>query len=168
MTGDSIENGIITEIKWTPPSKSLKLDDDLSISKFARKICHEYNIPKFESYFDLHRWSVDNYDKFWLEVFTFCNIVHSKPWKQVGVKMTGDSIENGIITEIKWTPPSKSLKLDDDLSISKFSRKICHEYNIPKFESYFDLHRWSVDNYDKFWLEVFTFCNIVHSKPWKQ
>ena len=47
--------------------------------------------------------------------------------------------------------------------LSELRRLINQKYDL-RLETYHDLHRWSVDHYDQFWAEVWTFTGIVSSE----
>ena len=47
--------------------------------------------------------------------------------------------------------------------LSELRRLINEKYDV-RLETYHDLHRWSVEHYDKFWAEVWTFTGIVSSE----
>lgn len=38
-----------------------------------------------ESYWDLHKWSIDNYEKFIEELWHFFEIIASEPYKEVNI-----------------------------------------------------------------------------------
>ena len=42
-------------------------------------------------------------------------------------------------------------------------RKLINQKYSEQLETYHDLHKWSVEHYDKFWAEVWDFTKIVSS-----
>ncbi|KAK7494055.1 hypothetical protein BaRGS_00014713 [Batillaria attramentaria] len=75
------------QVMWKPDrSKETKMD------KLRCVINKKYGV-KLETYQDFHRWSCDNYDKFWEEVWTFADVLHSGQYEEV-VDMSKNITEN--------------------------------------------------------------------------
>ena len=53
-----------------------------NLTKFRHLINEKYG-AKLENYHDLHKWSCENYDLFWKEVWDFCGVVASQTYEQV-------------------------------------------------------------------------------------
>lgn len=66
-----------TRMLWTPGMFTPTRMDD-----FREKISLKYNIP-LKSYKELYQWSIDNYQDFWSEFWSYSGIIHSKPFDEV-------------------------------------------------------------------------------------
>ncbi|KFM77732.1 Acetoacetyl-CoA synthetase, partial [Stegodyphus mimosarum] len=80
----SSENGT----GWNPPVVWNKKVPNTEVDKFKKVIEEKYNLH-FDSYWDLHKWSIEHYDNFWEEVWNYFGVITSKPYEKVVVK-TGD------------------------------------------------------------------------------
>ncbi|XP_035208688.1 acetoacetyl-CoA synthetase-like isoform X2 [Stegodyphus dumicola] len=58
------------------------------LEKFKKVVEKKYDLH-FDSYWDLHKWSIENYASFWEEIWNYFGVIVSKPYDKVGVK-TGD------------------------------------------------------------------------------
>ncbi len=58
------------------------------MTAFLRRVQTRHN-DRVSDYSSLHRWSVLNLEKFWPEVWSFCQVVANQPWKEVLVKQDG-------------------------------------------------------------------------------
>lgn len=69
-------------LMWKPdPNLRTQMDE-------LRELINEkYSVQLNKTYAEFHRWSCENYEKFWEEVFRFTDVVHSLPYSQV-VDMT--------------------------------------------------------------------------------
>ncbi|XP_055932765.1 acetoacetyl-CoA synthetase-like [Argiope bruennichi] len=67
-----------------------KMQSEIGLEKFQKIIERKYKI-KFESYWDLHKWSVENFSGFWKEMWNFFDIIASKPYEEV-FRKTGTGI----------------------------------------------------------------------------
>lgn len=56
---------------------------------------------KFETYWDLHEWSIKNYAQFWEEIWNFYGVIHSEPYTETAIR-TGERI-----IDTKWFPGAK-------------------------------------------------------------
>ncbi|GFS47506.1 acetoacetyl-CoA synthetase [Nephila pilipes] len=59
-----------------------KKDPNLQIEKLKKMIEEKYN-QKFNSYWDFHKWSVENFEGFWKELWHYFNVIASKPYEKV-------------------------------------------------------------------------------------
>ncbi|GFS32849.1 acetoacetyl-CoA synthetase [Trichonephila inaurata madagascariensis] len=50
--------------------------------RFVKLIEDKYNV-KFGDYWDFHKWSVDNLEQFWAEIWNFSGIIYSEKYKKV-------------------------------------------------------------------------------------
>ena len=64
---------------WKPDSQKIK---KTQLYEFQQLIKKKYSL-KSDSYAELHTWSVTNPALFWEEVWKFCGIISSKPYKKV-------------------------------------------------------------------------------------
>ncbi|GBM33405.1 hypothetical protein AVEN_31409-1, partial [Araneus ventricosus] len=54
-----------------------------------------------------------------------------------------------------------------DTNTEKFKKIIEEKYQI-RLESYWDLHKWSVDNTEKFWEEIWDYFKVIASQPYEK
>ena len=79
-------NKIMSRILWNPSDER---KNSTLITDFINKL------PKdFESYFDLHKWSIDNLEDFWSEFWKFSGIKYSKNYDSV--------LSNPVMPGAKW------------------------------------------------------------------
>ncbi|KFM69966.1 Acetoacetyl-CoA synthetase, partial [Stegodyphus mimosarum] len=76
------------QMKSRPPILWNKKMPDTELEKFKKIVEKKYNLH-FDSYWDLHKWSVENYASLWEEIWNYFGVVVSKPYEKVVVK-TGD------------------------------------------------------------------------------
>ncbi|XP_035208685.1 acetoacetyl-CoA synthetase-like isoform X2 [Stegodyphus dumicola] len=76
--------------EWSPPLVWNKKVPNAELDKFKKIIEKKHNLH-FNSYWDFHKWSIENYEKFWEEVWKYFDVIASKPYDQVVVKK-GDSL----------------------------------------------------------------------------
>ncbi|XP_077457617.1 acetoacetyl-CoA synthetase [Stigmatopora argus] len=65
------------KVLWYPNSKK-----DTRMDQFRRQVNREHGL-NLANYGDLYQWSVDCYADFWSQVWSFCDVVSSKPYYQV-------------------------------------------------------------------------------------
>ncbi|KFM70539.1 Acetoacetyl-CoA synthetase, partial [Stegodyphus mimosarum] len=63
------------------------------MEKFRRLMEAKYN-RRFGSYWELHKWSVENYMDFWEEVWNYFGVIASKPYDEVLVKTGPGFLDN--------------------------------------------------------------------------
>jgi len=66
--------------KMWHPSKSLI--ENSNIFEFQKKINNKYNLS-ISNYLELHKWSVDNIDSFWKEVWSYSKVIYSQPYTNI-------------------------------------------------------------------------------------
>ena len=67
------------KILWTPP---ISLVENSNMFEFQKVVNQKYSIS-IKSYLDLHKWSVDNIDSFWKEVWDYSQIIYSQSYSDV-------------------------------------------------------------------------------------
>ncbi|GIY91880.1 acetoacetyl-CoA synthetase [Caerostris extrusa] len=70
---------------------------DTEMDKFKKIIEEKYG-KKFDSYWDFHQWSVENYTDFWKEMWHYFEVIASVPYEQA-FKKTGKGI-----LDCEWFP----------------------------------------------------------------
>ncbi|XP_055933306.1 acetoacetyl-CoA synthetase-like isoform X1 [Argiope bruennichi] len=65
-----------TRCTWNRKIENTEMD------KFRAVINKKYDL-KLRNYWDLHAWSVKNYQKFWEEMWNYYGIIHSKPYTEI-------------------------------------------------------------------------------------
>nr|XP_061811518.1 acetoacetyl-CoA synthetase-like isoform X2 [Nerophis lumbriciformis] len=65
------------KVLWYPDSKR-----DTRMDQFRRQVNRDHGL-KLVNYGDLYQWSVDCYAEFWSRVWSFCDVVSSKPYHKV-------------------------------------------------------------------------------------
>ncbi len=79
---------------WNPTAE---YSNNSQMNKFLVHIASKYDLPG-NDYFTIHNWSVNHIDKFWGEIWDFCEIVHSTNYTSVvddPKKMPGAKWFNG-------------------------------------------------------------------------
>ena len=87
---------MINKKLWNPSKQSV---ENSNMFVFQEHINFKYNLS-ITSYSELHKWSIDNIDIFWKEVWDFSKIIYSKPYSNV-------MISNNNIWETIWFSNSK-------------------------------------------------------------
>ncbi|GBN03933.1 hypothetical protein AVEN_35325-1, partial [Araneus ventricosus] len=64
-------------------------------------------------------------------------------------------------TRCTWNRKVENTEMD------KFRAVINKKYDL-KLRNYWDLHAWSVKNYQKFWEEMWNYYGIIYSKPYTE
>lgn len=67
------------ELLWTP---SAERRENSQMMAFVRQLKRNRGV-EFDDYRDLHRWSIENPESFWEEVWKFYQIISSKPYTKV-------------------------------------------------------------------------------------
>ncbi len=70
---------MVNKILWSPTNQTIK---KTNLFKFQKIINNKYNL-KIDNYIDLHKWSTNNIENFWEEVWSYANIKHSAPYSKV-------------------------------------------------------------------------------------
>ena len=87
---------MINKKLWNPSKQSV---ENSNMFIFQEHINFKYDLS-IASYSELHKWSIDNIDIFWKEVWDFSKIIYSKPYSNV-------MISNNNIWETIWFSNSK-------------------------------------------------------------
>nr|XP_042897347.1 acetoacetyl-CoA synthetase isoform X1 [Parasteatoda tepidariorum]XP_042897348.1 acetoacetyl-CoA synthetase isoform X1 [Parasteatoda tepidariorum] len=74
MDAKNFENACI----WKPTG----IDKSSNFVKFMNLIEEKYKV-KLDSYWDLHKWSIENIENFWAEIWNFTEIIHSRKYDKV-------------------------------------------------------------------------------------
>ncbi|MYA66463.1 MAG: acetoacetate--CoA ligase [Gammaproteobacteria bacterium] len=64
---------------WRPSSARI---NSSGMQRFARQVENQLGL-RFRDYGELHRWSIDNPEIFWEQVWRFGGIISSEPWERV-------------------------------------------------------------------------------------
>nr|AII97829.1 BLTX457 [Nephila pilipes] len=70
-----------------------KKEINTELIRFKRLIEKKYN-QRFNTYWDLHKWSVENIPDFWKEIWHYFNIISSKPYDEVFRKTGKGFLDN--------------------------------------------------------------------------
>ncbi|GFY60485.1 acetoacetyl-CoA synthetase, partial [Trichonephila inaurata madagascariensis] len=81
--------------------------------KFKKVIEEKYNV-KLDSYWDLHRWSIDNCESFWAEVWDYFQVVASKKYEKVLVKTGPGFLDNEWFVGATLNYAENILRIRDD------------------------------------------------------
>ncbi|MCQ8780781.1 acetoacetate--CoA ligase [Mangrovibrevibacter kandeliae] len=80
---------------WTPARERVEAS---ALTAFARSVA-ERTGRAFDSYADLHRWSIDNRGAFWSEVWDFCGVIGDK---------AGEALrEDGAMIDARFFPDAR-------------------------------------------------------------
>ncbi len=69
----------MNKLLWTPAPERR---EDSQMAAFMRSISARYDV-EITDYAALHRWSIDNREAFWGEIWRQCKIIHSEPYEAV-------------------------------------------------------------------------------------
>ncbi|XP_055934403.1 acetoacetyl-CoA synthetase-like [Argiope bruennichi] len=97
---NSCNNGFINSFILEPTIIWDRKVPDTELDKFKKVIEEKYN-KKFDSYWDFHKWTVDNFVDFWKEMFHYFNVIASVPYEKVFVKKGSN------ILDCEWFPGAR-------------------------------------------------------------
>ncbi|GFX05663.1 acetoacetyl-CoA synthetase [Trichonephila clavipes] len=86
---------------------------DTELEKFKKIIEKKYNL-KFQTYWDLHSWSVTNFTSFWEEVWNYSEIISSRPYDEVFVKNGPGFLDNVWFKGAAFNYAENVLRIRDD------------------------------------------------------
>ncbi|GFT14728.1 acetoacetyl-CoA synthetase [Nephila pilipes] len=81
--------------------------------KFKKIIEQNYNV-KLDSYWDLHKWSIDNCESFWAEIWNYFKVIASKDYEQVLVKTGPGFLDNKWFAGASLNYAENLLRIRDD------------------------------------------------------
>ncbi|HEY2335805.1 MAG TPA: acetoacetate--CoA ligase [Burkholderiales bacterium] len=84
------------KILWQPDARAV---EEVQVTQFARQVIRKRKLD-LNSYPDFYRWTVDNPEEFWLDVWDFCGVIASKRGSTVLVD--GDKMPGA-----KWFPEAR-------------------------------------------------------------
>ncbi|KAG8195206.1 hypothetical protein JTE90_027949 [Oedothorax gibbosus] len=87
------KNGLVEAMETQSTLLWNKKIKNTNMEKFARKVEEKYN-QHFGSYWEFHKWSVENYVDFWNEVWNYFGIIVSRPHDQVLCKTGNGFLDN--------------------------------------------------------------------------
>ncbi|GIY63257.1 acetoacetyl-CoA synthetase [Caerostris darwini] len=86
---------------------------DTELEKFKLFIEEKYDL-KFESYWDLHSWSVTNFPSYWEEVWNYFGLVASQPHEEVFKKIGPGFLDNDWFTGAELNYAENILRIRDN------------------------------------------------------
>src|SRR3954464_9529711 len=84
------------DILWTPSAETI---ESAFATQFARQMVRKHHL-ELNSYADFHRWTIDDPETFWAEVWDFCGVVASR--KGSTVLVDGDKMPGA-----RWFPEAR-------------------------------------------------------------
>src|SRR5687768_2916647 len=84
------------EILWSPSERAV---EEAQVTQFARQMVRKHRL-ELNTYPDFHRWTVENPEVFWNEVWDFCGIIASR--KGSTVLVDGDKMPGA-----RWFPDAR-------------------------------------------------------------
>jgi acetoacetyl-CoA synthetase len=84
------------KVLWQPDARAV---EEVQVTQFARQVIRKRKLD-LNSYPDFYRWTVDNPEEFWLDVWDFCGVIASKRGSTVLVD--GDKMPGA-----KWFPEAR-------------------------------------------------------------
>jgi acetoacetyl-CoA synthetase len=84
------------DILWQPSERAI---EEAQVTQFARQVIRKRRLD-LNSYSEFHRWTVENPEEFWSDVWDFCGIVASR--KGATVLVDGDKMPGA-----KWFPEAR-------------------------------------------------------------
>src|SRR4051812_28648814 len=95
--GDSRqERKAIPELLWQPSERAIS---EAQSTQFAQQLVRKHRL-ELNNYADFHRWSVENSETFWSELWDFCGVIASR--KGSTVLVDGDKMPGA-----KWFPEAR-------------------------------------------------------------
>lgn len=86
---------------------------DTNLERLQRDIEKKYNV-EFETYWEFHRWTIENYSKFLEELWNFLGIIASEPYKEVWVKTGEGFLDNEWFSGAKLNYAENVLRIRDE------------------------------------------------------
>jgi acetoacetyl-CoA synthetase len=86
----------VPPILWQPSERAI---EDAQVTQFARQLVRKHQL-ELNTYPDFHRWTVDNPELFWAEVWDWCGVVASR--KGATVLVDGDKMPGA-----RWFPEAR-------------------------------------------------------------
>ncbi|KAF8787379.1 Acetoacetyl-CoA synthetase like protein [Argiope bruennichi] len=83
------------------------------LEKFKKIIEEKYGL-RFESYRDLHEWSVTNFSNYWEEAWNYLGLIASKPHDEVFVKTGPGFLDNEWFTGMAFNYAENILRIRDN------------------------------------------------------
>ncbi|KAF8781726.1 Acetoacetyl-CoA synthetase like protein [Argiope bruennichi] len=87
------QNGFVDKLESNPTIVWNQKVSNTELEKFKEIVEKKYG-QHFDSYWDLHKWSVKNYTDFWKEIWHFFDVIASKPYDEVLVKTGSGFLDN--------------------------------------------------------------------------
>ena len=84
------------EILWSPSERAI---EEAQVTQFARQMVRKHHL-ELNTYADFHRWTVENPQVFWNEVWDFCGVIASR--KGSAVLVDGDKMPGA-----RWFPEAR-------------------------------------------------------------
>ncbi|MGH8691221.1 MAG: AMP-binding protein, partial [Burkholderiales bacterium] len=86
----------VPPILWQPAERSI---EEAQVTQFARQLVRKHRL-ELNTYPDFHRWTVDNPELFWTEVWDWCGVIASR--KGNAVLVDGDKMPGA-----RWFPEAR-------------------------------------------------------------
>ncbi|GBO08010.1 Acetoacetyl-CoA synthetase, partial [Araneus ventricosus] len=96
----SCSNGFVNSFILEPTVIWDRKVPDTELDKFKKVIEEKYK-KKFDSYWDFHKWTVENFVDFWKEMWHYFDVIASVPYEKVFVKKG-----KGIL-DCEWFPGAR-------------------------------------------------------------
>ncbi|GBN70512.1 Acetoacetyl-CoA synthetase [Araneus ventricosus] len=96
----SCSNGFVNSFILEPTIIWDRKVPDTELDKFKKVIEEKYK-KKFDSYWDFHKWTVENFVDFWKEMWHYFDVIASVPYEEVFVKKG-----KGIL-DCEWFPGAR-------------------------------------------------------------
>ncbi|GBN72853.1 Acetoacetyl-CoA synthetase [Araneus ventricosus] len=106
-------NGFVDKLESNPTVVWNKKVPNTELEKFKKIVEKKYG-QHFDSYWDLHKWSVENYPDFWKEIWHFFDVIASKPYDEVFVKTGSGFLDNEWFSGARLNFAENLLRIRDD------------------------------------------------------
>nr|AII97851.1 BLTX482 [Nephila pilipes] len=107
------KNGFVDALESSPIVVWDKKVPNTELDKFKKNVENKYG-KKFDSYWDLHKWSVENYTDFWKEIWYFFDVIASKPFDEVLVKTGPGFLDNEWFSGARLNFAENLMRIRDD------------------------------------------------------
>ncbi|PRD24884.1 UNVERIFIED_CONTAM: Acetoacetyl-CoA synthetase [Trichonephila clavipes] len=133
MSKNNLVETLITQpiLVWNKKIPNTQLE------RFQTLIADKYNLPITcfsESYWDLHKWSTENFPDFWKELWHYFDIIASKPYTEVFTKIGKGFLDNTWFKGAELNFAENLLRYRDNtpalICLVSVAYRMCHRYVI--------------------------------------
>ncbi|GBM36688.1 Acetoacetyl-CoA synthetase [Araneus ventricosus] len=118
------------------------MPSEIGLERFQKIIERKYNL-NFESYWDLHKWSVENFPDFWKEIWNFFDIIVSNPYEKIFRKTGTGILDNEWFCGAKLNMAENFLRIRDNRVAIAYSDEFENKGEITFAEMFEEVKRFA-------------------------